>query len=127
GGLGELLLPARELADKAEAPESVRVFVYSDGNGQLHVTTHMPRLLPGQVGRLRVVSVGRVGAFLDWVLPKDLLLPFAEQGNRPEPGGWQTVCVVRDHDNRLFASTRLDRYLQDTCDVYRQGDAVPLV
>ncbi len=127
GGLGELLLPARELAGKAEAPESVRVFVYSDGNSQLHATTHMPRLLPGQVGRLRVVSVGRVGAFLDWGLPKDLLLPFAEQGNRPEPGGWQTVCVVRDHDNRLFASTRLDRYLQDTCDVYRQGDAVPLV
>lgn len=127
GELGELLLPARELADQTETPESVRVFVYSDGADRLHATLHMPRLLPGQIGRLRVVSVGPVGAFLDWGLPKDLLLPFAEQGNRPEPGGWQTVCVARDRDNRLYASTHLDRYLQDTCDAYRQGDAVPLV
>src|SRR5699024_5371596 len=90
-------------------------------------SARMPRLLPGEVGRLKVVSVGRVGAFLDWGLPKDLLLPFAEQGNRPEPGRWQTVRVVRDRENRLFASARLDRYLLDTCDEYRQGDAVPLV
>lgn len=119
-------MPARELKGD-RPPESVRVFLYQDGDGRLRATSRLPTLLPGEVGRLKVVSVGRVGAFLDWGLPKDLLLPFAEQGNRPEPGRWQMVRVVRDHDNRLFASARLDRWLKDTCDEYRQGDAVPLV
>lgn len=126
GDLGELLLPARELHGEG-LPESVRVFVYADGDGRPRATARLPKVLPGEVGRLRVVSVGKVGAFLDWGLPKDLLLPFAEQGNRPEPGRGQTVMVVRDQDGRLFASARLDRYLRDTCDEYRQGDAVPLV
>ncbi|WP_323745850.1 CvfB family protein [Alloalcanivorax profundimaris] len=126
GALGELLLPARELGDDAP-PASLRVFVYEDGDGRPRASARLPRLLPGQVGRLRVVSVNRVGAFLDWGLPKDLLLPFAEQGNRPEPGRWQTVRVVRDRAGRLFASARLDRWLDDTCDAFAQGEAVPLV
>ncbi|MFP1677768.1 S1 RNA-binding domain-containing protein [Alloalcanivorax sp. C16-2] len=126
GALGELLLPARELGD-GEPPAALRVFIYQDGDGQARASARLPRLLPGQVGRLKVVSVSRVGAFLDWGLPKDLLLPFAEQGNRPEPGRWQTVRVVRDHEGRLFASARLDRWLADTCDDFAQGDAVSLV
>lgn len=124
--LGELLLPAREWIDES-VPDAIRVFVYSDGEGRPRATARLPRLLPGEVGRLRVVSVSPVGAFLDWGLPKDLLLPFAEQGNQPEPGRWQTVRVVRDHDNRLFASARLDRWLEDICEEYAQGEAVPLV
>lgn len=126
GRLGELLLPAREWSDES-VPDAIRVFIYSDGEGRPRATVQLPRLLPDEIGRLRVVSVSPVGAFLDWGLPKDLLLPFAEQGNRPEPGRWQTVRVVRDHENRLFASARLDRWLEDACDEYAQGDAVPLV
>ncbi|WP_240692513.1 S1 RNA-binding domain-containing protein [Alloalcanivorax gelatiniphagus] len=126
GTLGEVLLPARELGEDPTAA-SLRVFLYEDGDGQPRASARLPRLLPGQVGRLRVVSVSRVGAFLDWGLPKDLLLPFAEQGNRPEVGRWQTVRVVRDRSGRLFASARLDRWLEDTCDQFAQGDAVSLV
>ena len=126
GPLGELLLPARELGD-GEPPAAMRVFIYQDGDGQVRASARLPRLLPGQVGRLRVVSVTRVGAFLDWGLPKDLLLPFAEQGNRPEPGRWQTVRVVSDQEGRLFASACLDRWLADTCDAFAQGDAVSIV
>ncbi|MFP1681476.1 S1 RNA-binding domain-containing protein [Alloalcanivorax sp. C16-1] len=126
GALGEVLLPDREVDEELTA-KALRVFVYEDGDGQVRASARLPRLLPGQVGRLRVVSTSRVGAFLDWGLPKDLLLPFAEQGNRPEVGRWQTVRVVRDHAGRLFASARLDRWLEDTCDAYAQGDAVPLV
>ncbi|MFC6329034.1 CvfB family protein [Alloalcanivorax gelatiniphagus] len=126
GTLGEVLLPAREMGEDPTAA-SLRVFLYEDGDGQPRASARLPRLLPGQVGRLRVVSVSRVGAFLDWGLPKDLLLPFAEQGNRPEVGRWQTVRVVRDRSGRLFASARLDRWLEDTCDQFAQGDAVSLV
>jgi predicted RNA-binding protein (virulence factor B family) len=126
GRLGELLLPARELEGDA-TPERVRVFIYPGHEGEPRVTTTLPRVLPGEVGRLRVVSVGHAGAFLDWGLPKDLLLPFAEQTNTPEPGRWQTIIVLRDADNRPYASTRLERHLQDTCTAYRQGEAVPLL
>lgn len=126
GALGEVLLPDREVDGELTA-KALRVFLYEDGDGQVRASARLPRLLPGQVGRLRVVSVSRVGAFLDWGLPKDLLLPFAEQGNRPEVGRWQTVRVVRDRAGRLFASARLDRWLEDICDAYAQGDAVPLV
>jgi len=127
GPLGEVLLPARELDDHVAAVETVEVFLYQDGEGQPRATLGRPKVMPGEVARLRVVDTGRVGAFLDWGLPKDLLLPFAEQGNRPEVGRWQLVKVVRDREGRLFASARLDSYLEDTCEAYQQGDAVPLI
>lgn len=125
--LGEVLLPARELADDATDVDALEVFLYEDGDGRPRATLGRPKAMPGEVARLRVVDTSRVGAFLDWGLPKDLLLPFAEQGNRPEVGRWQLVKVVRDRDGRPFASALLDRHLEDTCDAYRQGDAVPLV
>lgn len=126
GKLGQLLLPERELETEAQ-PVSVKVFIYPDHEGEVRVTTQLPHLLVGEVGRLRVVSVSHAGAFLDWGLPKDLLLPHAEQTNTPEPGRWQTVLVLRDGAGRPFASTRLERHLQDTCTEFRQGDAVPLL
>jgi predicted RNA-binding protein (virulence factor B family) len=126
GDLGEVLLPARELT--GEAPEGpVSVFLYQDGEGRPRATLRRPRAMPGEVARLRVVATSRVGAFLDWGLPKDLLLPFAEQRGTPEVDRWQMVKVVRDREGRLFASARLDRYLEDTCQVYRQGEAVPVM
>ena len=105
--LGEVLLPARELADDAADVEALEVFLYEDGDGRPRATLGRPKAMPGEVARLRVVDTSRVGAFLDWGLPKDLLLPFAEQGNRPEVGRWQLVKVVRDRDGRPFASALL--------------------
>lgn len=124
--LGELLLPAREV-NADQQPQSLVVFVYPDQEARPQATTQMPRLLPSVIGRLRVVSTGPTGAFLDWGLPKDLLLPFSEQSNTPEVGRWQTVRVCLDDQYRPYASTRIDRYLDDTCDAYHQGESVPLV
>lgn len=124
--LGDLFLPNREL-DNAANVSSVRVFIYLDNAGRAATTTQMPHLLPGEIGRLRVAELSNSGAFLDWGLPKDLLLPFAEQSNKPEPGRWQTVKVMLDHNNRAYATTRIDRYLDDTCDTLQQGEAVPIV
>src|SRR5699024_12262872 len=73
GELGELLLPAKEV-QTGSVPDSVRVFVYADGNGRPRASARMPRLLPGGVGRLEVVSVGGVGAGMGLVLPEDVLL-----------------------------------------------------
>lgn len=124
--LGELFLPNREF-DAAMTASHVRVFIYLDSTGKPAPTTQMPHLLPGEIGRLRVAELSNAGAFLDWGLPKDLLLPFAEQSNTPEPGRWQTVKVMLDHNNRAYATTRIDRYLEDTCDTLQQGAPVSIV
>ncbi|ASK35452.1 CvfB family protein [Alloalcanivorax mobilis] len=126
--LGEILLPARELAGAEPPAERLSVFVFEDGEGRPRATLRRPKAMPGEVARLQVAAVNRIGAFLDWGLPKDLLLPFAEQrpgaGQRLQEGHWQLVKVVRDRDGRLFASARLDRFLEDTCEAYQQGEAV---
>lgn len=128
GTLGELLLPARDIIwPDEEKPATVKVFIYPDQDSKPRVTTQMPCLLPGEVGRLKVVGNMPGGAFLDWGLPKDLLLPRNEQTNQPEVGRWQTVIVLRDHELRPFASTRLDRHVEKTCTEFKQGDAVPLL
>ena len=125
--LGEILLPRREVPDGIEPGDSVNAFIYHDSEDRLVATLTRPKVQLGEVASLQVVAVTRVGAFLDWGLPKDLLLPFAEQGSRPEEGRYQLVRVIQNHDGRLVATARLDRYLEDTTDQYSQGDEVSIV
>lgn len=127
GDLGEILLPNREADESLQPGDSVQVFVYHDSEDRLVATTRKPLLQCGEVGLLKVVSVTRVGTFLDWGLPKDLLLPFAEQRGTPEEGRQLLVKVIHNHDGRLVASANLDRHLDDTSDAYQQGDEVRLV
>lgn len=125
--LGEILLPNREAPEDLESGDSVNVFVYHDGEGRLVATATKPRAQLGEVAFLNVVSVSRVGAFLDWGLAKDLLLPFGEQRGQPEEGRSQLVKIIQNHDGRLVASAQLDRHLEDTATCYQQGDEVVLV
>ncbi|MDF1782446.1 MAG: S1-like domain-containing RNA-binding protein [Alcanivoracaceae bacterium] len=125
--LGEILLPNREAPEGLESGDSVNVFVYHDGEGRLVATATKPRAQLGEVAFLNVVSVSRVGAFLEWGLAKDLLLPFGEQRGQPEEGRSQLVKIIQNHDGRLVASAQLDRHLEDTATCYQQGDEVVLV
>lgn len=125
--LGEILLPNRDADESLQPGDSVNVFIYHDSEDRLVATTSKPLLQRGDVGLLKVVSVTRVGTFLDWGLLKDLLLPFAEQRGTPEEGRSLLVKVIQNHDGRLVASANLDRHLTDTADCYQQGDEVRLV
>ena len=125
--LGEVLLPTRELQSDVEPGDSVAAFIYHDGEGRLVATTRKPRAQLGEVAWLEVVSVGAVGAFLDWGLAKDLLLPFGEQKSRPEAGRHQLVKVIQNHDGRLVGTAKLDRYIEDMATCYAQGDEVSLI
>ena len=125
--LGEILLPEREAPAELAAGDSVRVFLYADREGRPVATRALPLAVLGEVALLGVVSNGPAGAFLDWGLPKDLLLPFAEQRGEPRPGDAQLVRVVSDRDGRPVATARLDRQLLDVARDYQQGDAVALV
>ena len=128
GDLGEVLLPSREVEGQTLGPgDSVMVTLYSDGEGRSMASLRTPRVQLGQVASLKVVSTSKVGAFVDWGMPKDLLLPFAEQKGPVREESWVLVMLTTDREGRLMVSAQLDRFLSDTCQAYQQGDEVSLV
>lgn len=127
GRLGDILLPQRYLSPGATAGAEVEAFLYRDSEDRLIATTEKPLAEVGQCAWLRVVSVSAVGAFLDWGLPKDLLVPFAEQPRRMETGRHYLVRIFVDNTHRIAASARLDRFLLDEAEGLEQGQDVSLI
>jgi len=124
---GEILLPIRYVPRDCKLGDRIDVFIYFDSEDRIIATTEKPRAQVGQFALLKVVSVNSIGAFLDWGLPKDLLLPFNEQKRRLHPGEWRTVRVYQDvRTLRLVASTKLDKFLDKTPPAYEIGGEVEL-
>jgi predicted RNA-binding protein (virulence factor B family) len=111
GELGEILLPNRYVPRTFSRGDRLEVFVYRDSEDRLVATTETPRAGVGDVASLRVVSLhDRMGAFLDWGLSKDLLLPFREQTRPLAVGQAVTVRIYLDpKTQRIVASMRLER------------------
>ena len=91
GAQEKVLLPGKQVPEGAEIGTEVEVFVYRDSKDRLIATTNRPLLTLHEVGRLKVAEVGKIGAFLDWGLEKDLLLPFKEQTKRVVLSLWVDV------------------------------------
>jgi len=129
GPLGEILLPRRYVAPDAAPGQRLEVFVYRDSEDRLVASTERPFATVGQCAFLRVVSVKPgVGAFLDWGLEKDLLLPLREQTRDPRPMDWLVVHVARDEkSDRIIATARLERWLDKTPPPFGTGQAVSLL
>ena len=127
--LGEWLLPDRYVPDGVEQGDELDVFVYPDSEDRLIATTEKPLCEADRFGVFQVVDVNpKVGAFLDWGLPKDLLMPYREQVLPVQLGQTVVARVVVDPvTNRMIASRKLDRYLRDTFPTYREGAAVNLL
>ena len=112
--LGEVLIPRKELPKEWEIGSTVEVFLYMDSEDRPVATLKVPKVMPGQFGYLEVLQTTSIGAFLDWGLPKDLLLPFGEQKERVEVGASYVVRVAVDEvSERIMASRRLARYFED--------------
>ena len=125
--LGEILLPRREMPVEWEIESFVDVFIYLDSEDRLVATLKQPRLMPGQFGKLKCVALTGVGAFLDWGLPKDLLVPFRETKVQMEVGKSYLVYVMVDEQSRrLVATTRIARHFDLTPPQYACGDEVDL-
>ncbi|MBC7979739.1 MAG: GntR family transcriptional regulator [Armatimonadetes bacterium] len=125
--LGEILLPRREMPKLWSVGGSVDVFIYLDSEDRLVATLKQPRAMPGDFAKLQVVALTEVGAFLDWGLPKDLLIPFREQKVRLEVGKSYLVRLLVDQTSkRIIATTRLARHLDTTPVVFTKGEAVDL-
>ncbi|MCR5503278.1 MAG: hypothetical protein K6F53_09730 [Lachnospiraceae bacterium] len=100
----EVLLPRKEVPPDTEIRDPVEVFLYRDSEDRLIATTQDPYIHLGEVRRLIIKDVGKIGAFLDWGLPKDLLLPYGEQKGRPQKGESVDVRLYVDKSGRLCAS-----------------------
>lgn len=109
---GEILLPRRYGRDSMQPGEETDVFVYKDSEDRVIATTRQPKAQVGECAYLKVVGSSKYGAFLDWGLPKDLLVPFNEQQKPMQKGYSYTAYIFVDKaTDRIAASTRLENYL----------------
>ena len=128
GDLGEILLPGREMPANWSVGAFVDVFLYFDSEDRQVATLKQPKAVAGDFARLKCLSVTGVGAFLDWGLPKDLMVPFREQKTRMEAGKSYLVHVFVDEESgRLVATTRLTRHLDKTPPPWRGGEKVEII
>ena len=124
--LGPVPLPVSE-AQMAKIGDTLSVFLHSDAHGHAIATLKKPLALRGQCASLKVVDISNAGAFLDWGLDKNLLMPFAEQRRPVEIGRYESVLVYVDNSGRLAASSRLDHHLPETVDDFHPWQAVTLL
>lgn len=121
----EVLLPSRYIETPLRPGDEIEVFVYTDSEDRPIATTEHPFAQVGEVAFLQVVEVNRIGAFLDWGLMKNLLVPFREQKFTMKQGGIYPVYIYLDHaSGRIAASAKIEKYLGNTLPTYKRGDAV---
>lgn len=118
-----ILLPKKQVPQNARIGDRLEVFVYRDSKDRLIATTNSPKLTLGGVARLRVAQVGKIGAFLEWGLEKDLLLPFKEQTKKVSAQEECLAALYIDKSDRLCATMRIYPYL-DTDSPYQKDDRV---
>ncbi len=113
GTSGKVLLADKKMSATCQVGDTLEVFVFVDSEGHLAATTKIPFAQVDDIAWLKVVSLNYVGAFLDWGLPKDLLVPFSEQHHEMEVGRSYLVKVFLDDKNRIAATTKIDRFIND--------------
>ena len=125
---GEILLPTRYMPKDAEIDDMLEVFIYPDSDDALIATTLTPTACVGEAAYLRVVAVNKVGAFLDWGLKKDILVPFAEQHKKMEEGRSYIVFLYIDkYADRVVASSKVNKFIKDETSGYTEKQAVDLL
>ena len=126
---GEILMPKRYVPEACNIGDDIDVFIYRDSEDRLLATTDKPYAVVGEFALLKVVDVTRIGAFMDWGLPKDLLVPFPEQKPRMEVGKSYIVRIYLDDESqRIVGSSRLDDFLHtESDDEFVAGEKVSLL
>ncbi len=124
----EVLLPNKYCPEDAKVGESIKVFIYRDNEQRLIATTLEPLVQLNEFACLKVKDLTKFGAFLDWGLEKDLLVPKREQHNPMEAGKWYVVYLyVDDLTDRLVATSRLKKHLETTDIDVEVGEKVDLI
>lgn len=125
--LGDILLPGKYAPRRLKEDDEIEVFLYFDSEDRIIATKEEPYCEVGDFALLEVVEVNEIGAFLNWGLQKDLLVPFREQKLKMEPGSWHIVYVYIDEKtDRIAASAKVDKFLGLQPADYKPGDEVEL-
>lgn len=119
----KVLLPMKQVPQGAKPGDELEVFIYRDSKDRLIATTRRPAIVLGGLARLRVVQTGKIGAFLDWGLEKDLLLPFKEQTKPVKEGEECLAALYIDKSGRLCATMNVYPYLRQDS-TYQKDDKV---
>jgi predicted RNA-binding protein (virulence factor B family) len=121
----EVLLPNKYVPEGIRPGDELNVFVYTDSEDRIVATTLTPFATVGEFAYLQVNQVNKVGAFLDWGLEKDLLVPFSEQRSKMMVDGIYLVYVYLDHNTgRVVASAKVEKFLGNVIPEYRRGQQV---
>lgn len=125
---GEILLPRRYVPKEAKIDDFIEVFIYLDSEDRLIATTEKPYATVGDFAYLKVAAVNAIGAFLNWGLLKDLLVPFKEQKQKMEVGRSYVVYIYVDEETeRIAASCKLEKFLDNTPHEFKEGEEVDLL
>lgn len=125
---GEILIPQKYVPEDIEIGGEIDVFVYPDSEDRLIATTETPLAMVGDFAWLKVKEVNNVGAFLDWGLLKDLLVPYSEQKKEMKPGlSYLVFIYLDDETERVVASTKINLFLDNVPAEYYEGQQVDLI
>ncbi len=108
----KVLLPAKQVPEGTDIGSTIEVFIYKDSDDRLIATTHEPRIMLGDVRLLKVKETTKIGAFMDWGLEKDILLPFREQTAKVRPGDDVLCAMYIDKSSRLCVTMNVYKYLR---------------
>ncbi len=118
-----VLLPKKQVPENCNIGDKIEVFLYKDSRDRLIATVNIPKLMVGEVGFLKVSQVTKIGAFLDWGLEKDILLPYKEQTRKVREGEEVLVALYIDKSSRLAATMNVYEYLRKDSE-YKKDDIV---
>lgn len=119
----KVLLPKKQVPKDVEVGDPIEVFLYKDSSDRLIATTQEPKITLDQMAVLKVVDTGKIGAFLDWGLEKDLLLPFREQTAKVKKGDEVLAALYVDKSGRLCATMKIYHKLKSDSP-YKKDDQV---
>ena len=123
GSDDKVLLPGKQVPEGAKLGDKLTVFLYKDSDDRLIATTKTPKLMLGDVNMLTVTDVGKIGAFMDWGLEKDVLLPFREQTRKVKKGESVLCALYVDKSGRLAVTMNVYEFLR-TDSPYHKEDRV---
>lgn len=124
----EILLPSRYIKSPLQIGDLIDVFIYTDSEDRLIATTESPLIKVGEFAYLTVKQVTQFGAFLDWGLPKDLLVPFREQKTRmKEDVEYLVYAYLDDTTKRIVASSKIEKFLGNKIPCYKNGESVNIL
>lgn len=123
-----ILLPNQYVPPKTQIDDRIKVFIYRDSEDRIIATTLTPKATVGEFAVLKVKSVTNVGAFLDWGLAKDLLVPFSEQRDKMQVDLSYLVYIYLDNTTgRIVATAKIEKILRENEISYKEGDEVDIL